>query len=365
MPESPTASRQRFDAAELRSFAAEALMGSGLTEDDAALTARLIVQADMRGVSTHGLVRLPMYTERLRLGGIDPRAAMEFVAESGATAVLDARGGMGYLAADRAMRRALDLAAAQGLGAVSVRGSGHFGSADGYAMLAPPRGMIGMVTTNAPPAMAPTGGLVPLFGTNPWAMAIPAAQENPVVMDFALTAVARGRIRSAQATGTAIPDTWALDAEGRPTTDPAAALKGILQPIGGHKGYAMALAVDVLAGLLSGASSSTSLSPPQDAATPQDVGHFVLAIDVGHFLPVGEFTARVDALVRQVRGSRRAPGVERLYVPGEIEDERMRLAAAEGVPLTVDVVAGLTATARACGLRPPHPLGEAEAAGLR
>ena len=346
----------RYDAEALEAFAEEVLVRAGLPTDDARTVAPLIVRADLRGIETHGLVRLPMYADRIRSGGIAPGAPMQFVRSSGATALLDAAGGMGHLAGHRAMGRALELASSVGVGVVGVRGSGHFGATDAYAMYAPPRGMIGIVTTNAPPAMAPTGGLTPLFGTNPWAMAVPADHEQPIVMDFALTAVARGRIRKAHEMGESIPTTWALDKDGRPTADPEAALNGLLQPIGGHKGYAMALAVDVLAGLLTGASSTTDVQPPQDPTAPQDVGHLFIAIDVGRFSPLETFTSRVDALVRQVRGSARAEGVDRLYVPGEIEHERQLEAVERGVPLAPHVVGALAATAKTYAVAFPGPL---------
>jgi LDH2 family malate/lactate/ureidoglycolate dehydrogenase len=355
-----TPAAHRYDAGALEAFAEEVLVRAGLSTEDARTVAPLIVRADLRGIETHGLVRLPMYADRIRSGGIDPGASMQFVRSSGATALLDAAGGMGHLAAHRAMERALELAASVGVGVVGVRGSGHFGATDAYAMYAPPRGMIGIVTTNAPPALAPTGGLTPLFGTNPWAMAVPAGREEPIVMDFALTAVARGRIRKALDLGQAIPTTWALDKDGHPTADPAAALEGLLQPIGGHKGYAMALAVDVLAGLLTGASSTSDLQPPQDAAARQDVGHLFIAIDVARFSTVDTFTSRVDGLVRQVRGSARAEGVERIYLPGEIEHEREMDATAHGVPLSAHVVRALAGTAEAYQVELPSPLDRAE-----
>lgn len=346
----------RYGAAPLREFAAAVLGRLGLAPADAALAAEAIVRADLRGIDTHGLARLPMYADRLASGGIDPRAARRWVSERGATAVLDAGGGLGHPAAFQAMERAIDLAGRFGIGTVAVRRSGHFGAADTYAMLALPHGRIGYATTNAPPALAPTGGLTPLLGTNPWALAIPAGAEPAIVMDFALTVVARGRIRLAQQRGEQIPPTWATDADGRPTTDPAEALRGLLLPMGGHKGYAMAIAIDVLAGILAGASSGGEVVPPQRSTDPQDVGHLFLAIDIAHFVPVQEFTSRVDALIRALRGSRRAVDVDRILLPGELEAERMRDREAGGVPLSVSLLADLREVAQRVGVEFPRAL---------
>lgn len=347
----------RYPAPRLRRFAADVLAACGVPANDAAVAAELIVRADVRGVETHGLVRLPMYVDRLREGGLIADAPMRFVSERGVTAVLDAAGGLGHVAARRAMDKAVELAAGAGVGVVTVRRSGHFGAADGYATLAAEQGQIGVVTTNAPPALPPTGGLTAMFGTNPLALAVPAGAHGPIVMDFALTAVARGRIRKAQATGDRIPPTWATDQHGRPTDDPAEALRGLLLPIGGHKGYGLALAVDVLAGVLSGAASAAAVTPPQDASRPQDVGHFMMALNVEHFVPLAEFTGRIDELIDAVHASQPAAGVDRIYVPGEIEAEQERERTADGVPVAAHVVADLERMARSCGVAMPEPVG--------
>lgn len=352
---------ERYAASALREFVTVVLLRLGLPENDAAVVSEAIVRADLRGIETHGVVRLPMYVDRLVAGGIDPNAPMEWVAERKATAVLDAHGGLGHLAAYRAMGRAIDLAGRFGIGTVAVRRSGHFGAADAYAMLALEHDQIGFATTNAPPALAPTGGLTPLLGTNPWALAIPSGAERAIVMDFALTVVARGRIRLAQQRGEQIPITWAVDAEGRPTTDPAEALRGLLLPMGGHKGYAMAIAIDVLAGILAGASSGPDVLPPQQSTEPQDVGHLFLAIDVAHFVPIDVFRSRVDALIRALRASRRAAGVDRILLPGELEGERMSNREANGVPLSASVVADLRGVAQRLRVDFPRPIGAADA----
>jgi LDH2 family malate/lactate/ureidoglycolate dehydrogenase len=210
--------------------------------------------------------------------------------------------------------------------------------------------MIGLATTNALPTMAPWGGAERLLGINPLAVAVPAAAERPIVYDAAFSATAHGKVRVYRQKGLPLPEGWALDREGRPTTDPAAALDGLLQPIGGFKGTALAMLMGILSSMLSGAAYGTELGSMEAGPRAGQDGHFLAAIDVAAFEDVDRFKARVDAAVRQIHGARLAPGVERIYAPGEPEFELEARYAREGIPLSRETVADLAATAAARGV---------------
>jgi LDH2 family malate/lactate/ureidoglycolate dehydrogenase len=264
--------------------------------------------------------------------------------------VVDGGNSLGAIAAAFAMDRAVELAAEHGIGAVAVRGSNHCGAMAWIARRALDRGMIGLATTNALPTMAPWGGAERIIGINPLAIAIPAGTERPFVYDGAFSGSAHGKIRVSAQRGQPIPPDWATDRLGRPTTDPVAALDGLLLPIGGFKGVGLAMAMGILSSMLSGAAYGTELGDMERGPRAGQDGHFVAAIDVAAFEEPARFRARVDAAIRQVRQARRAPGVDRLYVPGEPEALARKRHLREGVPLTAATLADLSATAEGLGL---------------
>jgi LDH2 family malate/lactate/ureidoglycolate dehydrogenase len=272
------------------------------------------------------------------------------VRDSGAALVVDGGNSMGQIATAFAARVAVLAARRHGVAAVAIRGSNHCGALAYYTRRIAAEEMIGLCVSNALPTMAPWGGVDKIVGMNPLSIAIPADREAPVVFDAAFAASSHGKIRVYDQKGIAIPAGWAYDAEGQPTTDPAAGLVGLLQPIGGHKGVALAMSMGILSTLLSGAAYGTELGNMVDGPRAGADGQLVLALNVAAFEDPQVFKRRVDAVAHEVHASRRAPGVDRLYVPGELEAETARLYAAEGIPLNDTTLDGLRQQAAKLGV---------------
>jgi LDH2 family malate/lactate/ureidoglycolate dehydrogenase len=338
---------------------------AGLDSTAATTVAQALVDADMRGIPSHGTLLVPMYVERIVRGSVTTLTSAEPVADFGAIAVLDAGHALGVLTADQAMALAVEKAAAHGVGAVAVRRAFHFGGAFRYVERAAAAGMIGLAAANTRPLMPAPGGAHAVVGNNPLAIGVPRADGEPLVLDMALSEAALGKIRLAAQEGREIPATWATAADGSPTTDPAAALAGLLLPAAGHKGYGLALMVDVLTGVLSGGSYGSGVRGLYaDTATPNDCAHFFLALDAARFSDDGDgdaFAARVADLAAQVTSPPAAPGVERLLVPGQLEAERHAAARADGVALDTTVLERLRAAAESVGVS----LGDPEEVGAR
>ncbi len=316
-----------------------------------------LVAADLRGVHTHGVLRAGIYVTRLRAGSIDPNAALAVVRDAGPVVVVDARAGFGIAMAARAMDLAADRAAAGGACFVGVRNSNHCGMLAWLAMRAVARGMVGVAISNADSQVAPWGARAKYLGTNPMAIAVPAGEEPPLVLDMATSVVPHSRIQAAQARGEQIEPGWALDPEGRSTTDPGLALRGALLPFGGPKGSGVSLMIDVLAGLLTGALSGPAIAPLYEQLDrPQGAGHLMLAISVEAFGPREEFAGRVDTLIREVRALPPAQGYDRVYVPGEIEHERVLEYTRDGIPLPDHVIEATERLAAEVGIEAPRPL---------
>jgi LDH2 family malate/lactate/ureidoglycolate dehydrogenase len=349
----PTADSDRVVSAEvLRTVVSAVFERCEMAPDDARLLADTLVAADLRGVHSHGVLRVPEYVKKLREDGVDPRGRPQIVRDAGAALVIDGGNSMGQIGAAFAMRAAVERAKTTGLAAAAVRGSNHCGAMAYYAMMALPSNMIGLATTNALPTMAPWGGLDKIVGINPLGVAIPADAGPPIVFDAAISGSAHGKIRVYAQKGVPIPPDWAFDAAGKPTTDAEAALDGLLQPVGGFKGIGLAVVFGVLASLLSGAAYGTELGNMIDGPRAGQDGHLFLAFNVAAFQNVAVFKQRVDGVVRQIRSSRRAAGVERLYAPGEIEHETERRYQQAGIPLTAATLDDLIDTARRLGVSP-------------
>lgn len=305
----------------------------GVPEDQAAQIAQIIVEADLRGIGSHGVLRLPAYIHRVQNGTLTARTELEVIRQRGATLLLDGQHGFGQIAGVYAMEEAIKRAAKYGSGLVAVRNVGHFGIAAFYAMLALPKKMIGMVSANAAPSMAAWGGTVPLFGTNPISVAIPTGQPVDIVLDMASSVVARGKIRFAASQNQPIPLGWALDADGQPTEDPHDAIEGTMLPIGGPKGYGLALIVDVLSGVLSGSAYGPNIVSLHEM-TRDVAGGFVLqAIDISAFADPDEFEKRLQDLIAKICISPLAHDVERIYLPGEIEFLTKQERLEQGIPI--------------------------------
>lgn len=312
----------------LSAFAASCLRAAGVGPKDAELTADVLVVADTRGIDSHGVARLPRYVRYIRDGRIDPRGKPSVVSDMGATVLVDAGNSLGPPAALDGMRRSVEKAARFGVGLTLIRRGNHFGIAGYYAAYAASRGMIGVVMTGTEPLVAPVGGVEPLLGTNPIAVAMPTG-DPPFLYDAATSAVTRGAVELRVARGESLPDGWLIDREGRDVTDPRIAGAPALEdwailPLGGsggvrggHKGYGLGLLVELLCGPLAGASWSRE----SIAGVEADIGQLYLSIRVDAFTPVSEFSARSHGIFNRLRSSRRAPGVDRILVPGEIEAE--------------------------------------------
>jgi LDH2 family malate/lactate/ureidoglycolate dehydrogenase len=318
----------------------------------AALLAETLVWADLGGIHSHGVLRVPDYASKLRQGGVDPRGEPRVVRERAATVLVDGGNAMGQIACRFAMDCVIARARDTGVAVAAVRGSNHCGALAWFAMRALEHGMIGLATTNALPTMAPWGGLDKIVGINPLAVAIPAGAEDPVVLDCAFSHSSHGKIRVFHQMGQPIPPAWAFDRAGKPTTDAAEAIEGLLQPIGEYKGVGLAIVFGLLSSALSGAAYGTGLGNMIDGPRAGADGQFLMAIDIEAFCARDEFADRVSQAVRQIRESRRAAGTAALYAPGGLEAGIRKRYLADGIPLNEATIAGIDAVAAELGLPP-------------
>ena len=340
----------RVDTGALTATVTAIFRRAGMGEDDAELLAGSLVAADLGGVHSHGVLRVPEYVGKLTTGGVDPRGRPSVVRDAGACLVVDGGNSMGQIGLDFAMAQAIERAETSGIAAVAIRGSNHCGALAPYVLRATERDMIGLVTTNALPTMAPWGGAERLLGINPLGVGIPAGAEPPIVYDAAFSGSAHGKLRVYEQKGLTLPEGWALDRDGRPTVDPAAAIDGLLMPIGGFKGTGLALIMGLLSSMLSGAAYGTELGDMASGPRAGQDGHFALAIRVGAFEDVDRFKDRVDGAIRQIHACRRAPGVERIYAPGEKEWLTRRDFLRDGIPLNAVTLADLRRAAEGVGV---------------
>lgn len=335
---------------DLRALCEAAAIAAGFSEADAGVLTDALSAGSLRSLpgQGQGVQSLPKYLERVRDGVIDPRADIEEIRRSGATRLLDAHRAHGAIVARRAIELAISLAADCGIGAVGVRNSTHIGVAGYFAALAAERDCIGIVLTNAAPEIAPWGGTRATVGTNPMAIAVPSRQGWPVVLDMANSTSGKGMIRWQQLMGLPIPDDWALTERGARTTNPVDGLAGTLYPLGGPKGYAMAVLVDLLTGALTGSAVGLDCF----GLRHQNVGHLLVAIRIDAFTPLEEFLDRVELLIEQIRSSPLADGAEPIRIPGELESHRQSFRAENGVPIPADRFDELLKTAASLDLDP-------------
>jgi LDH2 family malate/lactate/ureidoglycolate dehydrogenase len=325
----------------LARYAREVAERMDVRADDAEILVDVLLAGSLRSIpgQGQGVQQLPTYCDRIRSGVVDVDASFEVVSRGGAVALADAHRGLGSVSATRGMTLAIDIAAEQGVGVVGVRDSTHFGIAAYYAMLALPYDYIGIAFSNAGPEIAPWGGTRATVGTNPWAVAVPAGNEPPVVLDMANSTAGKGMIGWFLREGRSIPDDWALTVEGRRTVDAEDGLTGTLFPLGGAKGYGMAVVVDALTGVLTGSAFGLSCF----GAEWQNVGHLLVALDISRYGPVSGFKERMDTLISEIRSSPLAPGCEAIYLPGELEARRAAERRRAGVPLEAERFEALAA----------------------
>jgi len=350
----------RVNPDRLRDFTRRVFVALGVPDEDSYVTADVLVEADLRGVDSHGVARVRRYVQGIRDGVMLPRPEIRVVHEMAATALIDGGAGLGQPVGVRAMRLAIEKAQAAGAGFVSVRNSNHYGIAGYYAMMALKEGnLIGMSMTNADVLVVPTFGRDAVLGTNPISVAAPSGKERPFVLDMATSTVPRGKLEVYDRLGKPVPIGWATDERGLDTTDAGRVLRnfksragGGLLPLGGagellsgHKGYGLALLVDIFCGVLPGAGYATRIYPktPEGKPLPADVGHFFGAWRIDGFRPLEKFQAAMDDIIRLLKGTPRAEGQERIYIHGEKEFEAAERYRAEGVPLVGKVYEDLRA----------------------
>lgn len=345
------------DPSRLTSFCAMALERVGMSPTDAQILADILVTTDLRGVRTHGTFQLRGYIRQIQAGGMNPRAQPIIIQQGPTWALLDGQAGSGVVTAYKAMRIGMSKAKENALAAVGVQNSNHFGAAGYYASMCLEEELIGLAMTNGDPTMGTPGAAGRILSNDPLAYAFPAGKEHPVMLDIAMSMVAGVKIHQAARQGKSVPAGWIVDKEGAPTTDPLAfEAGGAHVPIGGHKGFGLALMVELLAGVLSGAGFTHQVhSFVAEPAIPSEVGHFFLVLDPRAFMPLEEFKSRVDGLVREIKQTSRVAGVERILLPGEMEWEREAEARAKGLELDTATLGSLRSVEKDLGL---------EAAGL-
>jgi LDH2 family malate/lactate/ureidoglycolate dehydrogenase len=324
-------------------------VGHGLPGQDAARVAECLLEADLRGLASHGVSRIPIYTRRLRLKLVNPKPELKLTPLAPAAAHLDGDNGMGFVVASRGMAEAIERARACGIGMVLAMNSNHFGMAASYLLQALNADMAAIVLTNASPAMPIWGGRTPFLGTSPLAIAVPGGKV-PLVLDMATSVAARGKIRrAAQQKGT-IPAGWALDPQGRPTTDAQAAYDGVVLPLGGPKGSGLSLLMEALAGVMSGAAFGGGVKDQyKDFETPQNVGHTFIAMRPELFIRQEAYEARMDDLVARAKASPLAEGFDEILMPGEGEQRRAGRGRGEGLEFSAADIAMLREEAASVG----------------
>jgi ureidoglycolate dehydrogenase (NAD+) len=341
----------RVDAGQLREFIRRILAAAGLCEANARIVADSIVTAELSGFHSHGVIRIPHYIKRLRIGSLNGNPAIRVVQRKGNTAVVDGDHGMGHAVSFFAMEEALKLAES-GIGFVGVKNSSHFGIAGYTALQAVKKDMIGIAVSHTDASVIPFGGKRPAVGTNPLSVAVPTDREYPVLLDMATSAASLGKILVAKSKGERIPPDWAVDEEGIPTTDPQKVK--YLMPMAGPKGYALALILDILSGPLTGALFGKKLPLMYgDYDKHRELGHFIGAIRIENFVPVEEFKRNVGVMIDDIHDTPAAPGFDRVLVPGEKEYLTQRQYEREGIPVPSEILKELWSSAEEAGMAFP------------
>jgi len=344
------------DAQQLLEFATAVYAGQGVPEADARLIADTLVQADLWGHQSHGVLRLGWYLDRLRNTVMNPLTTPEFVVDAGGIAVIDGHDGVGHVLTKLAAEEAIKRAKVHGIAAVGVRMSNHFGTCMYYTLMGARAGCVMMLTSNGGPAMAPWGGRKKIIGTNPWSIAAPAGRHAPFVVDMANTGVARGKIYLARNKRQPIPEGWAINADGAPTTDPQEAIDGIILPMAGHKGYAIAAMVDMMSGVLTGSGFLSTVHSPYKTAEKSNCGHFMMAVNIEAMQPLAAFNARMEQFIAEIKAVPLAQGCDEVFYPGEMEARNDVRNRRQGLQLPDDTIADLQRIAGETGLQSLLPI---------
>jgi L-2-hydroxycarboxylate dehydrogenase (NAD+) len=331
----------RVAASAITAFIRDAMIAVSVSDADAAKVAELMLEADLAGADAHGVFRLPQYIRRIKAGGVNPKANITVEKTAPATAIVDGDNGMGHLVMQRAADTAFALAKKTGVAWVGARRSNHAGAAGTYAAMALPHDMVGIYSAVANANHMPAWGAAEsLLSTNPIAIAVPAGQEPPVVLDIATTVVSYGTVKAYKLQGKPMPEGWMVSAkDGKPITDSAKSAEGLLMPIGGHKGSGLALVLGLLAGVLNGAAfGSEVVDFNADDESACNTGHFIIALDVSRFIPLAMFKSEIDRQLRELKASPVLPGFDAIRLPGEQRRTRRAERAANGVPVFPEVI---------------------------
>jgi LDH2 family malate/lactate/ureidoglycolate dehydrogenase len=342
----------RVDWKALRDFCEEVLRAAGVPGNDARIVASSLVDADLSGMKSHGVTRLNDYLLRIEQSLMTPATKIDVLRETPSTALLDANDGWGQVASEKAVELVVEKAREVGSAWVGVRNSNHNGTAGYWTMKIAREGMVGICAMNTSPVMAAHGSKRPTLGTNPLSIAVPSRSGRPVVLDMATSNQARGKIILAAKNNDSIPEGWAITSEGLPTTDAKEALKGSVLPLGGPKGSGLAIMLDILTGVLTGAEFGAKMPRMYDDPQPQRVGHMFSAISIEAFMPMTEFLSRMDEKEQETREGPPAPGFERVSMPGDGTHERMAMHRESAIPLTHEVYADLLTAAERYGVSP-------------
>ena len=320
----------------------------GLPERDAAIFAASLIDADLKGIQSHGMIRLPIYIRRMECGLVNVASSVELVKNNQAISLLDAKNGLGQVAGVRGMEEAVDRANSFGVGICGIFRSNHFGALGYYTELASRNKMIGVATTNSFPAMAPAGGREKVIGNNPFALSVPRSKEFPITYDVSTSTVALGKILVAQKEGKKIPFGWALDSEGQPTDDPDDVVlrNGSLTPFEKHKGYGLAFILEILAGVLTGANFTHQIRSLYNLKEFSGLGHFMMAINIKHFLELDDFYERLEQFIENIKRSKLAIGADEILIPGELEHRKKRLSLEKGVTYDESILEEINTVAK-------------------
>ena len=340
----------RLESTKLHHLVRDIYITLGLGSTDADLLSDTLVCADLWGHSSHGVLRTSWYGERLRTGAMRADAKLEVITDTGPLLALDGRDGIGQKITFEAVQLVAERARQFGIGCASIRRSGHFGTAMYFTKLLAEQNMIGFLATNASPSMAAFGGAEKIIGNNPQSWAAPTNLAAPFILDIAHTTVARGKIYLAKDQQKPIPDSWAIAADGTPTTDPATAILGTLLPMAGHKGFGLSAMMDILSGMLSGGAHGAVVNGPYIADKPSGACHFLFAIDIAKLRDVEAFKRDLGDTIQSWKNSQKAEGVAEIYYPGELEYLHRKSAEAQGVKLADDTLSNLLTFAKTYGL---------------
>ncbi len=340
------------DAKRLMNYCSLLFEKVGVPEDEAFIIANNLVDADLKGIASHGVTRVSGYLNQVRSGGMNPRVQLKVIAESAGTALYDACNSVGAVASYMIMEKTIEKARNTGVAFITVRNSNHYSAAGYFAQLAVKHDMIGFTASNGPSRMAPWGGMQPIFGTSPFAYAIPAGDQLPVIGDMASCVVARGKIILAAKKGESIPPGWALNKAGEDTTNAQEALEGTVLPFGGPKGYAVATMIEALTGILAGSVFTTQIGDTaKDPGHPSCTSHYFGALNIAAFGSVTDFKAAMDRFILSVKAAPKAKGVREIYLPGEIELRMKQQRLQDGIPLDRVIFEDLKREGEACGLQ--------------